>query len=183
MKNKFDHKYEIVRKAMDFMMTAHEGQFRQGTGLKYAVHPIAVFSTVKKFKESKNIIFILVAALLHDVIEDANITYEDLKEKFGVEAAGLVLELTNDNQEIDRVGKEEYINKKLVQLTSYALVIKLADILDNLTDRPTEGMLNRIYNNLTYLVANRSLTGTQARIFNEINEVLIDYGKKAVELI
>ena len=183
MGSKYKHEYEIVRVAMDFMMTAHKDQKRDGTGLPYAVHPIAVFSTVKKFKESKNILFILVAALLHDVVEDCNVSLDTIRALFGSMVASIVEELTNDEVEKNRLGKEVYISQKLIKLSNYALVIKLADILDNLSDRPSEGMLTRIYNNLSYLAANRSLTGTQSRIFAEINGVLVDYGKKAVELV
>ena len=165
----------LVRKAMAFAMEAHEGQERRKSLLPYVTHPISVYGIVKKYKESKNIEEILAAAILHDVMEDCGVSRTELEEKFGPMVTGLVEELTNNEEEKEKLGKEEYIKQKLLVLSNYALVIKLADILDNASDNPTEFMLKRVRNTMVFLASKRSLTQTQGKIFNEIYSLLKEY--------
>lgn len=167
---------ELVRKATAFAMKAHDGQTRKGSGLPYIVHPIEVMSIVKKYKESKNIEDILAAALLHDTIEDCGVTHAELLTEFTPMVANLVLELTNDVDMIEKLGKEEYMNQKLVTLSNYALVIKLADMLANCSDRPNSKMTERIGNNLLFLSQNRVYTSTQGKLVDEIARLFDDYG-------
>ena len=166
---------KMVREAMAFAMQSHEGQTRRKSLLPYITHPIGVFSIVKKFKESKNIDEILCAALLHDTIEDCGVEAKDLEKRFNRMVASIVVELTNDEEEKEKIGKEEYMNKKLLTLTNYALVVKLADILDNTSDNPTEFMLNRVSNNMKHLIENRILTSTQQKIYDQILQLIEEY--------
>lgn len=69
----------ILEKAVDYCIFCHEGQFRK-SGEPYAVHPILVATLVGFLSENKSNIL---AALLHDVIEDTNCTEEELREQFG----------------------------------------------------------------------------------------------------
>jgi myo-inositol-1(or 4)-monophosphatase len=149
-------------------MRKHDGQIRKGSSLPYITHPVSVYAIVKKYKESKNIEAILCAAILHDVIEDCGVTYFQIFQEFGPMTAGLVQELSNDESEIERVGKEEYINQKLLSLSNYGLVIKLADMLDNASDLPESKMTERIKRNLSHLIEHRALTHTQQRIYDQL---------------
>jgi guanosine-3',5'-bis(diphosphate) 3'-pyrophosphohydrolase len=165
----------LVRKATAFAMERHEGAFRRKSGLPYIVHPIEVMSIVKKYKESKNIDSLLCAALLHDTLEDTETSYDELVQEFGEMAASIVQELTNDEAECDRIGKEAYMSQKLLGLTDYALVIKLADMLANCSDSPAGNMMERIGRNLSHLIANRKLTGTQEKLVRELRELFEEY--------
>lgn len=80
----------ILEKAVEFCIKYHEGQLRK-SGEPYAVHPILVASLVAFLSENRATIL---AALLHDVIEDTACTEEELKEQFGSEVLKLVLGLT-----------------------------------------------------------------------------------------
>lgn len=72
--------------AEEFAKKAHEGQ-KQATGEPYFEHPKAVAELLKKWKQNEEVIS---AGYLHDVVEDCNVSLEELKEKFGKKVAYLV---------------------------------------------------------------------------------------------
>ena len=76
-------------------------------------------------------------------------------EKFGYEVASIVNEITNDKDEIKRVGKEQYISDELCRISDEALTVKLADMLYNQKDSPTESNYIRMRNNVNYMLNNR----------------------------
>lgn len=163
---------KLVRKAIEFSVNAHKDQVRKSSKLLYYVHTISVFSIVKKFKESKNITSLLCASLLHDILEDTTITFETLVSEFNPKTASIVLELTNDKTEIEKIGKLEYMKNKLRGLSSYALTIKLADILDNISDSPNDKQF-ALYKELVYYILSiRMLSSTQSHIVYEILKVI-----------
>lgn len=166
-----------TRKATAYAMEKHNGQVRRGSGLPYVTHPISVYAIVKKYKESKNISAILCAALLHDTIEDCGVSYLDLFLEFGPMVAGMVQELSNDESAIKVLGKEEYMNQKLLGLSNYALIVKLSDMLDNCSDRPESKMTERIKRNLQHLVSHRTLTHTQQLIYDQIQILFKEFEK------
>ncbi|GEM_PF-1936527 len=94
-------------------------------------HLKEVVKTVSKLTNNKNTI---TAAWLHDAVEDRYITYEQIKEYFGEKVVYLVYELTSDNKIVDIIGKTKYLINKLNNMTNEALLIKLSDRLDNVSD-------------------------------------------------
>ena len=77
----------MIKEAARFAAKAHEGAVRKGSHLPYIVHPMEVAMVVSAMTDDVEVI---AAAYLHDVIEDANVTYEKLKETFGTRVADLV---------------------------------------------------------------------------------------------
>jgi len=77
---------ELVRKAYRFADEAHLGQLRKN-GEPYITHPIAVATQCTEWKLDAQA---LMAALMHDVMEDCGVTKADLIEKFGSSVAELV---------------------------------------------------------------------------------------------
>lgn len=128
------------------------GAKRKGSGEPYFVHPEAVAKIVIAYGGSDTEIK---AALAHDTMEDTGATFEDITEKFGIEVASIVKELTNDTFKIYKIGKEAYMNEKLVSLSKEALFVKLADILHNSTDNCRKDQLERMKTNIDYLIAHR----------------------------
>lgn len=174
---------------MDAFLFAHEkhgGQTRKGSGLPYITHPLAVSYLVAKFKKSKHLPELLAAAILHDLLEDTDVTFAELAERFTPLVASLVLELSSDKAEIKRVGKVEYLKKKMVGMSSYGLVIKLADRLHNISDNPTEKTVSDTLEILQYITANRKLTNPQKGLVHDIelrcNELQRETCKNDVEL-
>ncbi len=124
---------ERVREAYRFADSAHLGQFR-ASGAPYISHPIAVTEICAGWKLDANA---LSAALLHDVIEDQDITKQELAEKFNAEVA----ELVDGLSKLDRL---EFATKAEQQAESFrkmllamardvrVILIKLADRVHNM---------------------------------------------------
>ena len=68
-------------------VNAHAGQLRKGTSVPYITHPIEAMGVVASLTDDENVI---AAAVLHDVVEDAGITVEELRGRFGDRVAQLV---------------------------------------------------------------------------------------------
>ena len=124
---------EIIKKAYLFAAEKHFGQKRL-TGEEYIIHPLSVayiLSTVKADFET------ISAALLHDVIEDCDVTKEQVQDLFGENIAFLVDGVTKINK-LSFGGDSEatiaYQKKILVGLTEdvRVIIIKLADRLHNM---------------------------------------------------
>ena len=127
----------IIQKAFEFANEAHKG-VRRRSGEPYILHPIAVAKIVVSniglgYKS-------IVAALLHDVVEDTDYTVDDLKNLFGVKVATLVEGLTKIKTVLDNEDKAEQKsmqaeNFKRILLTLNddvrVVLIKLADRLHN----------------------------------------------------
>lgn len=161
----------LVFEAIKFSNKKHRRQVREGSGHPYITHPIAVSYLVAAYKRSKVLVQLLCAAILHDVLEDTNTTYAELERKFGTLVASLVEELTDDPVEKARLGKLEYQKRKLLRLTSYALLLKLCDRLHNVSDNPSKKQLVQTLELLDFLEANRKLTKPQAALVSDIRTV------------
>ena len=75
-----------IERAYQFAKDEHEGQFRR-SGEPYIIHPVQVAGILVDIGLDATTI---VAALLHDVVEDTDITLEELTERFGADVAMLV---------------------------------------------------------------------------------------------
>ena len=164
--------------AKKFSEKAHKGQTRKFADEPYSNHPNRVAGIVKRFKSSHKIDQLVSAALLHDTIEDTGTTEEDLHKLFGGLTASLVKELTSDPKGIDVKGKTKYLSDKMKSMSSWALVVKLADRLDNVSDLKNataefaekySGQTRRL---LKMLKQERKLTNTQQKLVNAIEEKL-----------
>ncbi|QCX52250.1 bifunctional (p)ppGpp synthetase/guanosine-3',5'-bis(diphosphate) 3'-pyrophosphohydrolase [Elizabethkingia sp. JS20170427COW] len=128
-----EDKNKLIRKAFDIALDAHKDQ-RRKTGEPYIYHPIEVAKIVAN--EIGLGATSIAAALLHDVIEDSEYTYEDLNRIFGKEIADIVQGLTKisimNNQNIS-VQSENY-RKLLMTLAEdfRVILIKIADRLHNM---------------------------------------------------
>lgn len=153
-----------IRKAIHFAIDAHDGQFRKFSGVEYVNHPIEVAKIVRENKTSKNIESILIAALCHDTVEDCKhkgITLEVIENNFGTLVSSMVNELTSDENEIKKLGKPQYLLNKMLNMTSYSLVIKLADRLHNCSDLGQSEKFTNKYVPETRFILNGLMSRTQ----------------------
>lgn len=124
---------ELIDKALRFSAEAHRGQKRK-SGEDFITHSIAVASTlVEQLPDTTSI----VAALLHDVVEDSPVRGEDITREFGAEVAGIVDGLTKISSLTFRSSAEEQVENYRKLLLSVAkdarvIIIKLADRLHNM---------------------------------------------------
>jgi myo-inositol-1(or 4)-monophosphatase len=86
---------ELVTKATIFAVNAHDGMKRKTNKNPYILHPMEAASIAGTMSESQELI---AAALLHDVIEDADITAEEVEKEFGERVAELVLSETENKR-------------------------------------------------------------------------------------
>lgn len=153
---------KTFEKAIIYATNAHKGQFRKGDGRPYILHPISVMNRILSIKKSTNPYLLGTAAILHDVVEDCFKEFSDrekldeIAKQFGFAVASIVEELTLDKKMYNLLGKSEYLARELVNMTSYALAIKLCDRLDNVCDMEKMGEdFRRKYTAETYFILNR----------------------------
>ena len=126
-------KIQMIRDAYEYSNTKHLGQFRE-SGEPYIFHPIAtaiIITTVYGDAET------ICAGLLHDVIEDCDVTKEDIKEEFGETIANLVNGVTKISKihfSTENDALIEYYKKIIVGMSEdvRVIIIKLADRLHNM---------------------------------------------------
>lgn len=168
-----------LNEVLQFATQKHMGQKRDD-GRDYIIHPMRVAKIVDKYKGqySSNREILLAAALLHDTLEDTDTSYKELREKFGEVVASLVVELTTAKYSCQYIGKAQYLAEKMQMMTNYALTIKLADRLDNVSDlantseQKKQRTINDTYYILSYLEKHRTYTSAQNQIANEIKKKL-----------
>ena len=159
--------------ALDFATRKHKGQYRKD-GTEYISHPTRVANYVFQFKKSSNIETLITSAYLHDTLEDTDTTFYEITENFGPQVASLVLELTTDNDMKNEIGKTKYLSIKMKNMSSWALVIKLCDRLDNVSDlKNADSTFRKRYAKETfdiieYLLNNRKLSPTHIEIIKLI---------------
>ena len=112
---------------------AHEGQFRKYSGMPYIVHPIEVATIVQTVEHSDEMI---AAALLHDVVEDTDYSFEDIAKEVSPEVADLVKGLTDVSspQDGNRKVRKAIDKDHLAEQNAEVQTIKLADVISNSQD-------------------------------------------------
>jgi (p)ppGpp synthase/HD superfamily hydrolase len=124
---------DIVDRAELFARAAHGaiGQIRKYTGEAYVTHPIRVMGLVKTVLKDPDA---LAAALLHDVIEDTELTKEDILTEFGPRVAEMVVALS-DPPKVEggpnRKARKALDRDRLSKASASVQTIKVADMIDN----------------------------------------------------
>ena len=86
---------ELVSEAIAFAVQAHDGMRRKKSEVPYILHPMEAAVIVGTMTDDQNLI---AAAALHDVVEDAGITIEEIEKKFGARVRELVASETEDKR-------------------------------------------------------------------------------------
>ena len=128
-----DDDVDFIQQAYSKAEDAHKGQ-RRRSGATYFTHVFAVACTLSRLQLGREAI---AAGLLHDVIEDTAITYEELSEEFGDDVAQLVEGVTKIGRvhfESDEQQQAENFRKMLLTLNDdvRVIIIKIADRLHNM---------------------------------------------------
>lgn len=174
---------EREKQAWDFAQEKHKGQVRKFINKPYFdAHVQKVNGTVKQYTTDEDL---LVAALLHDVCEDCYenkwVGYSEIKKLFGKRVAEIVIELTSDGDEIDHRydgSKTEYLIYKMLNMSSDALIVKLADRLQNISDAFTasEKFRNKYHKETSKIVnaieEGRELNNIHQQLLNDIKAKL-----------
>ena len=128
-----EHDGHRIAEAYEYARTAHEQQ-RRVTGEPYIIHPLATAEILTELEVDADT---LIAALLHDTIEDTGISYDEIASRFGQDVASLVDGVT-------KLGRIPYSSKEEIQAENFrkmflamakdirVVLIKLADRLHNM---------------------------------------------------
>ena len=122
-----------IKRAYLYAKEKHSGQYRR-TGEEYIVHPLFVAYILTSINADKDTI---IAALLHDVVEDTEASKSDIKDNFGEVVANLVdgvTKINNINVSTDNEYLTSYYKKIIVGMSEdvRVIIIKLADRLHNM---------------------------------------------------
>lgn len=125
-----------LRRTINFAHEAHMGQTRRYTGEPYVNHCKNVLEILNKHWPTAPQ-YVRKAALLHDVLEDTDVEYDELLERFGVATATLVYQLTNqyDNPAFGNRKRRKMLElNRMIEYKSMAVfAVKAADVIDNLS--------------------------------------------------
>ena len=126
---------QLVKSAQQYATQAHSqiNHLRKYTNQPYQVHLKRVAQIVSEVTDDPEII---AAAWLHDTVEAAPATFEDIELKFGAREVKFVVDLTDVSRPSDgsRAQRKAIDREHLRQASAAAKTIKLADLIDNCAD-------------------------------------------------
>lgn len=120
-----------LQKAIDSAIKAHLGQTRKGKQVPYILHPLTVGLILSKVGAEEDVI---VAGILHDTIEDTDMTYEDIEKEFGENVAKVVNDVTEQDKSLPWVERKRLALEHIKEMMHDSLLVKSADVLHNMTD-------------------------------------------------
>lgn len=120
MNIQYDKHKTIIDRARQFAFDSHEGQTRSD-GTPYIYHPLQTAAILEMVTDDPNLI---AAGWLHDTIEDCEISYQQLRDRFNEDIADLVLAVTHTKPN----------TYPLLRQSRRAVMLKFADRLSNLSD-------------------------------------------------
>ncbi|MCS6992468.1 MAG: HD domain-containing protein [Anaerolineales bacterium] len=133
MNSQFDERTGNLLTAVHFAAFKHRDQRRKDQALSpYINHPLEVARLlweVGSVREEAT----LIAAILHDTIEDTDTTPDDIRQTFGEDVLGLVLEVTDDKS-LPKARRKQLQIETAPHLSLRAKLIKLADKISNVYD-------------------------------------------------
>ncbi len=161
-----------IIKAYTFAEEAHKGVERKFSGLPYFSHVKFVARTLENLNVDTELI---IAGFLHDVIEDTDKTYEEVKELFGERVAHLIQGVSNDGEAMKAAGgKRMYLAQKMSSMSDDELTLKLADRFHNVLflehDATPEFFIKKSYKETNFILFAIEEDG---RVLKDVHNVLI----------
>ena len=130
-----------VVKAYEWSKLKHAGQKRKYVDLEYFSHPKWVARTLEDTGDE----VLIIAGLIHDVLEDCcdtkeeyDTTLQEIILMFGQDIADIAVELCNDREKIKKLSKIVYMSQKILSLSYRATIVKLVDRIHNLLFAETD---------------------------------------------
>lgn len=119
----------MINEAIIFATNAHGNQKRKGSNTPYILHPLEAGIIVSQIKYDENLI---AAAILHDTVEDAGVSIEDIEKAFGRRVAELVAIESEDKSKTWRERKQHTIDHLRAEKDEDVKIVTLADKLSNI---------------------------------------------------
>jgi (p)ppGpp synthase/HD superfamily hydrolase len=118
----------IIEKALQIASLAHEGQYRKNTNIPYIVHPVAVGMILQKAGYRDEMI---AAGILHDTVEDTDLTLSDLERDFGKEVAMIVEGCSEPDKSLSWEERKQHTIEFLKSASDETRIVACADKLHN----------------------------------------------------
>jgi guanosine-3',5'-bis(diphosphate) 3'-pyrophosphohydrolase len=125
-----DHEIPAILSAAHYAAAKHVNQKRKGAAAEPYVNHLIEVAWLVSTALSEPDPNLVIAALLHDVVEDADVTPAELAERFGDDVAALVLEVTDDKS-LPQAERKRLQIENAPKKSTRAQVIKLADKISN----------------------------------------------------
>lgn len=122
--------HALLEAALAFAARSHDGQRRKGSDTPYIVHPMGVMLILWEAGECAP--ELLAAALLHDTIEDAGVTADQLRDRFGAEVAAIVVGCSEPDKRASWEARKEHTVAYLRTAPRSVRLVAAADKLHNL---------------------------------------------------
>jgi len=134
----------MINKAIIFATKAHTGQFRKGTNTPYILHTLEAGIIVSQIKSDEDLIC---SAILHDVIEDTDITFEIVKKKFNERIAHIVASESEDKSKSWKERKGYTLESLTKEKSEDIGIVALGDKLSNMRaiDRDLQGIGDKLW--------------------------------------
>lgn len=127
-----------TQRAIRFAVKTHEiyrKQMRKSENISYISHPLTVGIILSQVGASDNLIC---AGILHDTIEDSipakKVSFGMLEERFGLEVAQMVLDVTEENKALPWAERKRKAVERVKSLSRDSLLLKAADLISNLSE-------------------------------------------------
>ncbi|PLR92020.1 HD domain-containing protein [Bacillus sp. T33-2] len=120
---------ELIDKALQVASRAHQNQFRKQTDIPYVSHPAAVGMILLKAGYSEEVV---AAGILHDTVEDTDITLQDIEQEFGSKIAEIVEGCSEPDKSLSWEERKEHTIEFLKTASAEIRAVACADKLHNL---------------------------------------------------
>jgi (p)ppGpp synthase/HD superfamily hydrolase len=129
MKDKEGESMRLIELAIEVAAKGHQNQYRKLTDVPYITHPYNVGLLLLKEGCREEVVC---AGILHDTVEDTEITLEDIRTQFGTKVAELVESCTEPNKDASWEKRKQHTIDRLKELSKDSAMIVCADKLHNL---------------------------------------------------
>ena len=134
----------MISRAIIFATEAHKDQVRKGTNTPYILHPLEVGIIVSQIIKDEDLIC---AAILHDVIEDTDVTFEMVKKEFNEKIANIVVSESEDKSKSWKERKAYTLEFLTKEKNKDIGIVALGDKLSNMRniDRDVQEIGNKLW--------------------------------------
>lgn len=118
--------------AIQFATSAHEYQKRKGKEVSYIMHPLSVGLLLASSGAKEEVV---IAGILHDTIEDTEVSYEDIEKEFGKKIADIVNDVTEQDKSLPWAERKRQALDHVTTMLPESVLVKTADVLHNMSDQ------------------------------------------------
>jgi (p)ppGpp synthase/HD superfamily hydrolase len=120
---------DVIEKALKTAAKAHEKQYRKGTDIPYITHPVAVGMILMKAGYSEELV---AAGILHDTVEDTDLSLQDIEQLFGRNMAQIVEGCSEPDKSLSWEDRKKHTIEYLASAPEEIRVVACADKLHNI---------------------------------------------------